>query len=216
MEIESRPSYYSILPANVRYDENLTSLEKLLYSEITSLCDKTGSCWARNEYFANLFSKNVSTISRNIKKLEKKKYIFIVYKKKGNQIVERGISIINNPQKCEFTNDKNVIGTSDKNVIGYNDNNIYIKETNIINNISKEKTEPKLKFSELQNVYLTKTEFEKLKDRFGDCLNDKIETLSLYMASHNKKYASHYSTILAWDRKDKKSSKVNGVVYEKL
>ena len=49
---KEKPSYYSILPAKVRYDENLTSMEKLLYSEITSLCDRTGACWAANSYFA--------------------------------------------------------------------------------------------------------------------------------------------------------------------
>jgi len=38
------PNYYSILPASVRYDKKLTLLEKILYSEVTSLSNKDGCC----------------------------------------------------------------------------------------------------------------------------------------------------------------------------
>ena len=37
-----KSSYYSILPAVVRYDKDLTDKAKLLYSEITCLCNKEG------------------------------------------------------------------------------------------------------------------------------------------------------------------------------
>jgi len=43
MEKEN-PNYYSILPANVRYDKKLTPFEKILYSEIVALTNKDGYC----------------------------------------------------------------------------------------------------------------------------------------------------------------------------
>ena len=49
------PNFYAIIPANVRYDNNLTPIEKLLYVEITALTNDKGYCWAGNEYFAKLF-----------------------------------------------------------------------------------------------------------------------------------------------------------------
>ena len=61
--------YYAILPANVRYDKKLTPNAKLLYAEITALCNKEGYCWATNEYFADLYSMSKSSISRNISSL---------------------------------------------------------------------------------------------------------------------------------------------------
>lgn len=206
MENNDKPNYFSILPANVRYDEKLTSLEKLLYSEITALSDKSGSCWANNEYFANLFNKNVSTISRNIKKLEKKNYIKILYKKRGTQVVERVISVITNPS---ITNDKNVNGTNDKKIIGSNDKNV--KENNTsINNIKENIKEKKMTkkylepLGEFKNVLLTQEELDKLKEKFPN-FQDKIEDLSIYLEKYpNKKYSSHYATLLSWYRKEQK------------
>ena len=36
------PSYYSIIPANVRYSKDLSAQEKLFYSEITALTNLKG------------------------------------------------------------------------------------------------------------------------------------------------------------------------------
>lgn len=91
------PNYYSIIPANVRYDKELMANAKLLYGEITALCSDKGICWAGNEYFAELYSVSKETISRWISQLCKKGYINtkIFYKKDSKEIDKRIISIVN-------------------------------------------------------------------------------------------------------------------------
>ena len=56
-------------------------------------------------------------------------------------------------------------------------------------------------YGSLHNVKLTDDELQKLKDRFTD-YQDRIERLSLYIASKGDHYKSHYATILNWARKD--------------
>ena len=69
------PSYYSIIPATVRYDHNLKANEKLMYGEITALSSKNGYCWAENRYFAELYDVHKITISNWLKNLEDNGYI---------------------------------------------------------------------------------------------------------------------------------------------
>lgn len=90
-----KPSYFSVIPANVRYDKDLMANAKLLYGEITALCNDKGICWAGNEYFADLYDVSKETISRWISQLNKKKYINIkmFYKKDSKEIDKRIISI---------------------------------------------------------------------------------------------------------------------------
>ena len=38
--MNEKPNYYAIIPANVRYDNELRANEKLLYGEITALSSK--------------------------------------------------------------------------------------------------------------------------------------------------------------------------------
>ena len=74
-EEKELPSYYSIIPATVRYDHNLKANEKLMYGEITALASKNGYCWAENRYFAELYDVHKITISKWLKNLEDNGYI---------------------------------------------------------------------------------------------------------------------------------------------
>jgi hypothetical protein len=59
-----KPAFYAIIPAHVRYHRDLKANEKLLYGEITALCNERGYCWAGNEYFAGLYEVDSATVSR--------------------------------------------------------------------------------------------------------------------------------------------------------
>ena len=62
MNEETKSNYYSIIPATVRYDNNLKPAEKLLYGEITALSNKLGYCYANNRYFAELYNVTIGTV----------------------------------------------------------------------------------------------------------------------------------------------------------
>ena len=83
MDENIKSSYYSILPAVVRYDKDLTDKAKLLYSEITCLCNKEGYCFATNNYFANLYNCTPRAIQFTISKLQEKGYIKIIVEMAG-------------------------------------------------------------------------------------------------------------------------------------
>lgn len=69
-------------------------------------------------------------------------------------------------------------------------------------NDKNDKNDKKCIYADLKNVSLTDEEYKKLQERFPKDLGERIERLSLYIASTGKKYKSHYATILAWSRRD--------------
>ena len=87
------PNYYAVIPAKIRYDEELKANEKLLYGEITALSNKNGYCNAGNTYFAELYKVHKKTISEWINNLKNKGYIEVEIIYSDKQIVERRIYI---------------------------------------------------------------------------------------------------------------------------
>ena len=88
-----KPSYYAIIPAEVRYS-NLKPNAKLLYGEITALSGKLGYCYATNIYFANLYGVSKNTISSWISDLKKLGFITVVVERnEKKQIIKRCIGI---------------------------------------------------------------------------------------------------------------------------
>lgn len=99
-----KKSYYAIIPANIRYDKDLTNGAKLLYGEITALCNEKGYCWATNAYFAELYGVSKVTISKWINQLVEKGYLSseMVYKEGTKEILNRYLRILNDPIKENF------------------------------------------------------------------------------------------------------------------
>ena len=88
------PTFYTMLPAAVRYDKNLKPNEKLLFAEISALTNVTGYCYASNAYFQNLFDASTRTVQGWLKHLQDCGYISIIQVGggAGEQRAERRIS----------------------------------------------------------------------------------------------------------------------------
>lgn len=116
--MENKRNFYAILPAFVRYDKDLSSTSKLIYAEITALCNDRGYCWASNNYFSSLFDVSDRQIQRILKQLVDKKYIHVVIE----QQKYRKIYIIN-PDKNVGVGMTKMSGVYDKNVAHNNKKN---------------------------------------------------------------------------------------------
>lgn len=88
-----KPNFYAIIPANVRYDKNLKANCKLIYGEITALCDEKGYCWASNDYFAKLYLVTPQAVSKWINELSDFGYISLEYVREGKEIKQRKIRL---------------------------------------------------------------------------------------------------------------------------
>lgn len=154
--MEEKPNYFSVIPANVRYDKDLSPNAKLLYAEITSLCNSKGFCFATDDYFCHLYELSKSSIQRLLVALEQKEYIKreIIYKQGTKEIIDRHIYIVDPLcPKIGIGIPKNENTPMPKNEI---DNNIYINNKKEIYKESFEdfwKTYPKQRAGSRQKAY---------------------------------------------------------------
>ena len=155
---EQQRSYYAIIPANVRYDKDLAPNAKLLYGEITTLCNEKGYCWASNQYFAELYNVSDRTIKNWISQLADKGYIqrSVKYREGTKEIEKRKLFI---GRENNFTTPGNYVPTpSEKNFL---DNNTSINNKNIY----KEKN---IKKESVNSVIAEYTENKDLQDALHD------------------------------------------------
>lgn len=115
----AKPAYWAVLPAAVRYDEELPALAKLLYAEISSLTEQRGYCYASNDYFCQLFGMAERTLQRHLKALESHGYIRISDGTggKARRKIFAGINpLAENPDKNVGVTPSKMSGPPDKNV----------------------------------------------------------------------------------------------------
>lgn len=168
---EQQKSYYAIIPANVRYDKDLAPNAKLLYGEITALCNEKGYCWASNQYFAELYGVSVLSVKRWVNSLVNKGYVYrtLTYKPNSKEVDKRILSIdsgikidTTSVQKCYDPSIKNDTSSSIKNDT---DNNTSINNTFNNTNIYKEKN---IKKESVNSVISSYTENKDLQDALHD------------------------------------------------
>ena len=63
-----------------RKPDTITDKAKILYSEISALCNKKGCCWATNDYFEKLYECSKITVIRAINALKENGYIKVIRK----------------------------------------------------------------------------------------------------------------------------------------
>ena len=130
----------------------------------------------------------------------------------NNQNVINDNAIDNTNDNAMITHDNN------KNVINENANDtkmitveedieeeIDIEEDINIYAPQKKQKPVKHKYGSWKNVLLTDDEYGKLKEKFFDA-DERIENLSIGIASKGYKYKDHYATILNWARMESKQT----------
>ena len=108
--MKDKPNYYAILTAEVRYSKALTPNAKLLYAELTALCNMNGKCTASTEYFCRLYEVSRVSIQKWLKNLEDNNHIrrVNIYKQGSKEILTRVITLVNTPSKEKLTDNTNI------------------------------------------------------------------------------------------------------------
>ena len=163
---EQQRSNYAIIPANVRYDKDLAPNAKLLYGEITALCNVKGYC------FAELYGVSVLSVKRWVNSLVTKGYVYrtLTYKPNSKEVDKRILSIdsgikidTTSVQKCYDPSIKNDTSSSIKNDT---DNNTSINNT--FNNTDIYNGKKKQKSETVNSVIAEYTENKDLQDALHD------------------------------------------------
>lgn len=204
----STPGFYAIIPANVRYCKDLEPSAKLLYGEITALAVAEGYCWATNEYFAELYGVDISTIRRWLASLKQKKFISVQITREGFSS-HRKIWITPEIQKM-FASAQNRAGGRSKSSGQPLKNERYI---NTESNTEEEERRadapsnpPKPAF-EFKRVKMDSEKYEGLLKDFGkntiDEMVDRLDEYADINPKRFKQYACHAAVIRKWIRDDK-------------
>ena len=226
METVPNKAYYAVIPANVRYDKNLPANAKLLYGEITALCNATGYCWASNGYFADLYGVSKSSVSGWIGLLADAGYISIeiAYKGYTKQIERRYIRLINSHTKNTYTPTKNLEYPIPKNSYtptknleypipknpkdnntNNNTNNITVEEADGDSDGETENADIDNQLCRIRGCMLTENQISALLDEMGlEAFDEYTDRLAAFITDTGARVKSHYQTLLKWYREDTK------------
>ena len=190
----NKPNYYAVIPANVRYNKTLTPNAKLLYAEITALCNMNGKCTASTKYFCTIYEVSRISVQKWLKILEDKNYIkrVNIYKQGSKELETRIITLVNDSSKEKLTNNTNI-----------NITNTNITYSNKKNFKKPNKIEVKIYCIERQN----RVDFESFYDFYES---------KGWMVGKNK-MKDWKAAVRTWERRENKkqsSSKLNEQINE--
>lgn len=188
-----KPSFYSFLTADVRYDPRLKNHadEKILFSEITALSNKYGYCSASNGYFAKNYDRPKQTISKWINHLKKLGYLKIEVVKDGKQIVGRKMFAITTPVNANVNTPINV--DDDRGI------NVDVKDnTTSINTTSSNKKTPRPKHK--KRVYDKESDYYKLSEFFISQIKKNNPN---FKDPNIQKWSDDFRRIVEVDHRDK-------------
>ena len=105
----NKPNYYAIIPAEVRYAD-ITPNAKLLYAEITALCNMNGKCTASTKYFATLYNVSKTSIQNWLKILDDNDFItrHNIFKEGSQEILSRHIKLVKPPPQNNLRDNNNI------------------------------------------------------------------------------------------------------------
>lgn len=190
-----KPNFYAVLPANVRYDENIPPNAKLLYAEISALIGKEGYCYASNAYFYETFGFSEKTVARLINALEDHSYVKrVISRDNKGQVDMRKIYLkasmpeIHPPDNFDGTSPQNCPHPPDK-----NDGSTNTSITNIEKENKKEKASASTSRTAMDDTQLMKTCIDWINaagpDWDRDCKNTVyLALLGFYAPREDKKH----------------------------
>ncbi len=94
---------YGFMPNVVLFSKDLSDKQKLLYCLVSSLCAEKGFCWASNGYLWERLWVNVFTISRNVKALTDRWFLFSEIWEKNSRKLSLDPIAKNDNTYCEKT-----------------------------------------------------------------------------------------------------------------
>ena len=189
-----KPNYYAIIPADVRYSKKLTPNAKLLYAEITALCNMNGKCTASTDYFCKLYEVSRVSIQKWLKILESNNHIkrVNIYKQGSKEILTRVITLVNNPCKEKLIDNTNI-----------NINNINLTDSN------KKERFKKPTLDDVKNYcILRKNNID------AEAFIDFYESKNWYVGKNKMK--DWKACIRTWERRDKDKPKSMSKIHQHL
>ena len=126
--MKEKPNYYAIIPAEVRYSKALTPNAKLLYAEITALCNMNGKCTASTQYFCRLYEVSRGAVQNWLKMLDDNGYIdrTVIYKQGSREIMHRYINL-KDKGSVKISTDNTNINITNTNLTDSNTKGIFVK-----------------------------------------------------------------------------------------
>jgi len=200
---------YGTIPKLVMQHEDLSIEAKAIYAYLASFAGAGDTAYPSVGIMCKHLGISKDRFYRHRKSLLDNDFIRITQHQNEGGWTNNLYTVVSTPSpqnKDTQNKDTQNKDTQNKDTI----NNSSINNSINNNSIKKSASPSKHKYGDAENVLLKNEELEKLKNKFPNDYQERINNLSYYIASKGAKYKNHYMTILAWARKDKKQSKPQG------